>query len=169
MAESNPDTLSQDICELIRKHDLEDVTVILAHEDINDFFDPDSFPSKPLTFEDKVRKVLKWCEYQRIRCDNIEGVLNKNTPENNRPWLKVKNGIENVIDSFIQVIEQDKHYDEKMDMQPTDKEKLDYMKLGEIDVGKLHNILENSEFGSSILSAFIVFLKKLKSSKMIQK
>ena len=81
----------------------------------------------------------------------------------------MKNGIENVIDSFIQVIEQDKHYDEKMDMQPTDKEKLDYMKLGEIDVGKLHNILENSEFGSSILSAFIVFLKKLKSSKMIQK
>ena len=50
MAESNPDTLSQDIWELIRKHDLEDVTVILAHEDINDFFDPDSFPSKPLTF-----------------------------------------------------------------------------------------------------------------------
>ena len=58
----------------------------------------------------------------------------------------MKNGIENVIDSFIQVIEQDKDYDEKMDMQPTDREKLDYKKIGEIDVGKLHNILENSEF-----------------------
>ena len=67
------------------------------------------------------------------------------------------------------MIEQNKDYDEKMDMQPTDREKLDYKKIGEIDVSKLLNILENSEFGSSILSAFIVFLKKMKSSKMIQK
>ena len=81
----------------------------------------------------------------------------------------MKNGIENVIDSFIQVIEQDKDYDEKMDMSPTNREILDLTKIGDMDFGKLHDICENSEFGSSILSAFIVFLKKLKSSKMIQK
>ena len=59
MAESNPDTFCQDICELLRKHDLEYMTVIQAHEDINYLFEHDSFPSKPLTFEDKLRKVLK--------------------------------------------------------------------------------------------------------------
>ena len=80
MAESNLDTLSQDICDLIKKHDLEDVTVIPAHQDINKLF---SSLRKPLTFEDKLRKVLKWCEYQKSRCDNIERVLNKQTPENN--------------------------------------------------------------------------------------
>ena len=169
MAKSNPDTFCQDICELLRKHDLKDVTVIQAHEDINDFFDPDSFHSKHLTFEDKLRKVLKWCEYQKSTCNNIERVLNKQTPENNRPWLKVKNGIENMIDSLIQVIEQDKDYDEEMDMTPTKKEILDLTKNGNMDFGELNDIRNNSEFGSYVLSSLILFLNKPNSNTMIQR
>ena len=101
------DELSKDICELIRKHNLEEVNVIQSDTQREIIFLP---PNSPVTFANKVRKVHKWCIYQKLRCDNVALLINESKLENKIPWSKVKKGIEKIVDILLEMIEVDVDY-----------------------------------------------------------
>ena len=124
----------------------------------------------PVTFANKLRKVHKWCIYQKLRCDNVELLINELKPENKRPWSKLKKGIEKIVDILLQMIEVDKDYDENWDLtfetfkNLSENVECDLNKIGKMDCFDFMDICTKSEFGSDVLASFICFLSKLDSN-----
>ena len=63
----------------------------------------------------------------------------------------MKNSIENVIDNLFQFIEQNKDYDDPKDIPPNHIEDLDFEKLGDRDFTFVHEAIDNSELGTSLV------------------
>merc|ERR1712074_515908 len=96
-------------------------------------------PSNSLViFENKVRKVHKWCIYQKLRCDNVKLLINELKPENKRPWSKLKKSIEKIVKILLQMIEVDKDYDENWDM--TFETFKNLSENVDFDLNKIHKI-----------------------------
>ena len=70
---NSQDQLSKDICDLMKKHNLEEGRMIRSDTQREIIFLAQNLP---VTFANKLRKVHKWCIYQKLRCDNVELLIN---------------------------------------------------------------------------------------------